>query len=340
MIPASCLDYLPRPPSPARPLIVRSIGEILANPHEPRWLVPDILEEGVLALLVGPRGSFKSFIALDWCMRVAASGDPVFLITPEGAGLSNRIAAWNKCHRNGESVKDVPVWAIETRADLNDPAGVRHLQNAIAERAIHPSIILVDTLSKNSGHLDENSNTEVKVFIGRLDTELRRPYGCTVLVVHHTGHTAPRRARGASALEADTDALYTVKRHGMTATVSRERFKDASELPPLRYEASVIDLSPTSATGKPISSLVLTRSESELNPPQSRGRNIIAGQAALRGWNPASGNALQISEAALGELLRAEGLNSKRRPEVVQSLLRTGVLKREGDGYSIERNLL
>ena len=53
------------------PTIVPSWGEVLANPTRPKWLLRDILEENVMALMAGPRGTYKSFIALHWAMLVA-----------------------------------------------------------------------------------------------------------------------------------------------------------------------------------------------------------------------------------------------------------------------------
>ena len=60
----------------------------------------------------------------------------------------------------------------------------------------------------------------------------------------HTGHGDQSRVRGASALEADTDAALIVNRIGTesTVTVDRNQFEGAPEMPPLVYQGDVVDL--------------------------------------------------------------------------------------------------
>jgi hypothetical protein len=118
---------------------------------------------------------------------------------------------------------------------------------------------VLDTFSKLSGGLDENSNTEVKAFIGRLDNGIKRAFDATVLLIAHTGHTDRGRARGASALEADTDAAYIVTRNDATKSVaiSRQRFKSSPELDPLWLEPSIVELGYSDDEGIPVTSVVL-----------------------------------------------------------------------------------
>src|SRR6185503_17397449 len=117
-------------------------------------------------------------------------------------------------------------------------------------------------------------NSEVKAYIGNLDVHLKRRYGATVLLVHHTGHVEKGRARGASALEADTDAAYVIARTPgeRTITVSRERFKDSGDLPPLAYRADVIDLCEIDDDDRPVTSLALTPVDSSTVATETRGR--------------------------------------------------------------------
>jgi hypothetical protein len=118
---------------------------------------------------------------------------------------------------------------------------------------------MLDTFSKLSGGLDENSNTEVKAFIGRLDNGLKRAYDATVLLVSHTGHSDKGRARGASALEADTDAAYIVQRNVnlKLVGVSRQRFQASPELDPLYLKPEVVSLGYKDAEGDEVTSLIM-----------------------------------------------------------------------------------
>lgn len=320
----------------------RTMAELLANPHVPRWLQRKILEASVIALLVGRRGSYKSFIATDWAMRIAADGKPVVLISPEGAGLANRIAAWMQIHGEGIDPATMKLCIIEVRVDIADSGTLEALHNTIAAWGETPALIVIDTVSKNSGRLDENSNSEVKTYIGRLDTELRARYSATVLAVHHTGHDNIGRARGASAFEADVEALYIVARDGTskTVTVSRERFKDSEELPPLAYEASVVDLGRLDEDGEPITSLALNRIDAPPVAAKSKGPNQAKAITALREWMRNHPDADHIASADMTALLKAHGMNRQRRPEVLNFLVNARILTPSIGGHTLDRSML
>lgn len=240
--------------------LARPLSTVLATRTRPRWLLKDELERGVIALLVGQRGSYKSFKALDWACRVALQGQPVYVISAEGGDFDRRAKAWVTTHAPDANL---PLYVVERRLDLNSVEGIKMIRDDCLALGIHPVLFVLDTFSKLSGGLDENDNSQVRAFIGRLDNGLKRAetgFDATVLVVAHTGHSDKGRARGASALGADTDAEYIVRRQDngkSTITVTRERFKSSPELPPLAYEPKVIDLGYTDDEGGAVTSVVL-----------------------------------------------------------------------------------
>lgn len=252
---------------------LKRMSDLLLTPSRPSWLIRDVIEQGVIAILLGPRGTYKSFIALHWALSIAIEGSPVVMISAEGNGLDRRLRSW--LMRNAPKVKpeNIPVYALEQRVDFNSLESVLALCAEIDALESPPVLIIIDTFSKNSGGLDENSNSEVKAFIAHLDVHLKRRYGATVLLVHHTGHLVQSRARGASALEADTDAAYVINRSPgtMEVTVSRERFKDSGDLPPLAYRAEVVGLGEDDDDGRPVTSLVLVPIDPQTISTQQRG---------------------------------------------------------------------
>jgi len=258
-------------PAPVRQL--KRLSQIIAEPTRPQWLIRDVLEQGVMGILLGPRGTYKSFIALHWAMTIATEGLPVVIVSAEGRGIDRRFRGWLKAHKPQISPDRIPVYAIEQRIDFNSEESTQALCAEIDSMETPPALIIIDTLSKNSGGLDENSNSEVKAFIGRLDTCLKRRYGATVLLIHHTGHVEKGRARGASALEADTDAAYVIEKamEARTVRVSRERFKDSGELPPLAYKAEIMDLGEMDDEGRPVTSLALIPVDSSTAVTEKRG---------------------------------------------------------------------
>ena len=74
--------------------LFKTLDEVLSNKSSVRWLVPGWLERGVIALLVGPRNTFKSFLLLDRLMQIALNGAPIAIISAEGRGIDRRVNAW------------------------------------------------------------------------------------------------------------------------------------------------------------------------------------------------------------------------------------------------------
>ena len=339
-----------KPPSPApveKPrsrIQLRHLAEIVAERRTVRWLLPKVLEADVLALLAGRRGSFKSFIALDWALRIALRGSPVVILSGEGAGLDRRTDAWMRTHAPEADLAALPMLALERAVNLSVRDVLVDVTNAIDEANITPALILVDTFSKYSPGLDENSNAEVAQFLAGLSVELRERYGCTVLLVAHTGHGDQKRARGASALGANTDAEFIVERpEGTdTVTVSRSRYKDSPELPPLAYRTENIDLGRVDEEGARVTSLVLHSIDAPMptSGPRIIGKNMSAAAAALREWSRSRPDAIHITTAELTALLDGHGINRKRRLEVINGLVNLRALTAALGGYTLDASVL
>jgi hypothetical protein len=244
--------------------MLRAIGDIVSERREATWLIHNVLEANVLAVLAGPRASFKSFIALDWAMRIACADNPVVILSGEGAGLGRRAEAWIQEHGKGRDLRELQLLALESVANLNAENEMIALQQAIDEAGIRPALIVVDTFSKFSAGLDENSNQEVAEYLSKLTVGLRERYAASVLLVAHSGHGDAKRPRGASALMANPDAEYIVQRpdvQGMAVTVTRERFKDTASMSPLGYEAVEVDLGRVDRYGEAVKSLVMRNAD-------------------------------------------------------------------------------
>jgi hypothetical protein len=133
-------------------------------------------------------------------------------------------------------------------------------------------MVVVDTLSKFSAGMDENSNQEVAAYLAQLSRFVRDRYDATVLIVAHSGHGDSDRPRGASALMANPDAEYIVKRAAQPNThveVTRQRFKDTGELSNLAYEAEVVDLGAADRYGERLTSLVMREAVAHGDKPVS-----------------------------------------------------------------------
>jgi len=89
------------------------------------------------------------------------------------------------------------------------PRGVSETDKLVAIYG-KPGFIVLDTLAANFGPGDENSSEAMMTFLRHINRYLREPYGCTVMIIHHTGHNNMRRGRGSSALRAGIDFEFGV----------------------------------------------------------------------------------------------------------------------------------
>lgn len=335
-----------RPDLPIRPaddagaasIVLRPLHEIVAERREPEWLIEDVIEANVLAVIAGARGTFKSFVALDWSMRIAAGGHGVVILSGEGAGLDRRADAWMRTHAPRADIASLPVFALERPLNLNHDVDMLLLRSAIDRLGRAPAMVVIDTFSKFAAGLDENDNGEVSTYLSRLSEYIRHAITTTVLLVAHSGHGDAKRPRGASALMANPDAEYILERpspSAMTIAVSRERFKDCPALPALGYEARVVDLGRTDKRGRPVTSLALTTADVVMPAPKREGgRNQERAMIALREYHRANPGSRFLTSLDLSGILTAQGLRDRRRrPEVIAWLVAAGILTNSVGGH-------
>lgn len=254
---------------------LRTALEIARSPQRATWLYRPYLERNASILMHGPPGTFKSFLATHLGLEVARSGEHVLFLSAEGRGLWKRIRAWCAAHAPGEPWEEVLAAmrgfvAVEVPLNLSHAETLRALQTALDESFIRPSLVVVDTLSRFSDGRAEGTNEDAAAYLNQLDQALRVRYGASVLLIHHSGHSETHRARGASALSANTDASFQLERpdpQKNIVTVRSGRMKDCEAPPPFEIQAEVVTLDVLDEDGKPETSLAIRFTGNE--PAQS-----------------------------------------------------------------------
>lgn len=327
------------PAQEAKPRIVlRHAHEIVAEKRETRWLLHKILEACVLAVLAGARGTFKSFIALDWLMRIALQGQTVVILSGEGAGIDRRIDAWMRTHAPDVDLENMSVLVLERPLNLSVVADMEALTEAFGALPEKPAVVAIDTFSKFAAGIDENDNSEVAAYLSALSECIREAFSATVLIVAHSGHGDAKRPRGASSLMANPDAEYIVERPSpgaMTVTVSRERFKDGAALLPLTYEARVIDLGRRDSYGEAVTSLALLTSDAPVIVASTRvSKYQERFETALKEFKRTHPEVTHISSIDMTALCKAHDIPAKRRRDVFNSFVNARVLSPSVGGYT------
>lgn len=198
----------------------------------PTWMLGGTLAEATLAMVYGPWGTYKSFVAVDvslsvalgrpWAGHAALRPYNVVYAAGEGVhGLKLRTHAWAQ-HNNVERVDNfhlVPAMPLFGQADdLKDFAA--------ALEPLKPELIVVDTVAHAMAGLDENSAKDAGIFVARC-IELRNAFNATVLLIHHSGKDEGKGTRGSTAFPGAVDTLFRVsKPRDREALVTMEKQKD------------------------------------------------------------------------------------------------------------------
>ena len=182
---------------------------------------------------------------------------PVIYIAGEGHnGLKRRWSAWEK--HFGLSLQDAPLFVSSAPVaflDSQAAAVVTAKVREVANKHGNPALIIVDTLARNFGDGDENSTKDMNAFVAAID-DLRRDFGATALIVHHSGHSDKNRGRGAMSLKGALDAEFKVSKTGDLMAITATKMKDAPLPDPIIRKFISVDLG-RSKSGEEISSSVL-----------------------------------------------------------------------------------
>lgn len=204
-----------------------------------------MLYRGTLAQLSGPAGSYKSFLAIAVACSVAAgtdldgqpAGQPehVIYVAAEGAaGLRARILAWCEHHGVDPGVLDPTLHVLPV------PVQLGHRTTDVAEAAalaehLRAALVILDTRSKCTLGMEENSNTEQAKAVDAAE-QICAGSGATVLAIHHTGRTGST-PRGATAWDGGVwSDLRIVRGKDLAVTVCCEKHKDAPSGCSHRYQ--------------------------------------------------------------------------------------------------------
>ena len=213
-----------------------------AQPAPISWLVKHWIQDKALVMVHGPSGGGKTFVTLDWMLHIASGkatwfghkvrpGNMVYLAGEGHHGLRSRIAAWK--HHN--SVSSLNMWVSKSGVDLNTAEGYLKVVEAIRALKIKPDVITVDTLHRFMAG-DENSAQDAKTMLDAC-AALMQEFGCTVILVHHTGvsEEAQHRARGSSAWRGALDIEISVipAKGDKSIEIVQRKSKDAEMAAPV-----------------------------------------------------------------------------------------------------------
>lgn len=326
-----------------------SIGDLYSMTGPTDWLVKPYLDKGSLAMVFGQSGTLKSFVAIDIGLSIATGSDwhgnpvgqgTVFYICGEGLnGIARRLRAWEL--HNGISLDHVSFFVSSRSAQFLDEASAMEVVTAVDELCDQhgkPVFVIIDTLNRNFGPGDESNTADMTSFVHVIDKCLRIPYGCTALIIHHTGHNEQHRARGAYALHAALDWEYQANRDSKILELKNIKSKDFENLPPICLKSEIITLDWKEDDGEAMTSLILRSTTEPFRKKGSlTGANKIAYDSLLEGIKDNGGESIHVEtwraaayQANISESNKADSKQKafKRAQEYLQ---REGMIETKND---------
>jgi hypothetical protein len=219
--------------------VMRAEADMDATP-ELKWLVPDLLPRGALAVMFGATGSFKSFIAGNIGMSYAAGcnifdrfpGDRGIVVYAAGEGARGmkleRRRAWKALH--GVTNELAQTYYVTEAPYLVIQEEPEEFLEALRVLPSKPHLIFFDTFTEMMAGLEEFSLKDISratMFAKKLIAE----FGCTVVFLAHTNEAGGIRG-GKGPLWAAADTVLEIKRgddKAMWCELSVAKQKDASE---------------------------------------------------------------------------------------------------------------
>ena len=293
-----------------------SVNEFCRNPEPIKWLVKHWLPEKSMIMVHGQSGSGKTFVVLDWCLRIASGMDDwfgekvkpasvVYLAGEGHNGLKGRIAAWMQEHNPNK----VNMFLSKSGTDLNTPEGLLKTVKEIRKLQDQPKLIVVDTLHRFLDG-DENSAQDTKTMLDAC-AELTREFNASVILVHHTGVSAEaqHRARGSSAWKGALDIEISVEKLEKDPHIElvQRKNKDAELAPNKALELTSVNIIGwLDEDGEQVSSAIIQEGTEKKELPN---KTVLRDQAIYqKAWEQG------------GELLRG-------KPFVSYSLLKDTLMK-------------
>lgn len=204
----------------------------------PTWLMGDLIPNDSVGVLLGPPGSYKSFLALDIGLTLASGvagwgmpeseRRPVVYVAGEGPRSIARLRrpAWRMVK---DIAGEIPFYLVTTMPLAHDQAQVQAFVASIKAQGIKPRLVVIDTWARFVLGLNENDAKDAGFAISALDY-IKRALHCSVLVLHHQAKEG-KGMRGSGAIEGGVDFYHEVVPNKETKAVAvyNRRQKDADE---------------------------------------------------------------------------------------------------------------
>jgi hypothetical protein len=296
------------------------------------------LDQGQAILVAfGPPKGGKTFTICDLTMHAAHGLDwhgfkvaeklRVAYLAGEGVrGLKIRLHAWLENHDGVETAGDFMI--LPRALSLPDRAS-----DVIEQlRDFSPHIIVADTLNAFFGGGSENDTEAMTGFVGAV-RRLRDELGCSVYVVHHTGHGDQTRERGSIVLRASADVLVHIAKDGNGTGNVAFQVIDSRDLEPMETPLALklrqVETEWLDEDGQPLTTCVVESADVAVALPGRAVRPLGDAQAQIMGIirDMSTGKGAPIARHEVAAQAKITGIDRRRTSQAWEALARRGLIK-------------
>ena len=316
--------------------------DTLLNRAPPRMLIGRHYPEQSVGFLYGDPGTFKSFMALDQSLTLAAGmgewqGDPitvdpdavvVYLAGEGGFGIRNRVAAWCKARGVDPAQLQARFKMIEVSVDFMKAEDIQKLMRTIRKVIdARPCLMVVDTVSRSLPGAEENGQKDMTIFVHAC-TVMSKAFRCAVVGVHHANKQGSDM-RGSTVLRGAGDFVFRMTRKPESDLVilACEKQKDTESGWKELYAVKSVDL------GEGENSLVLDRIEKQIHEtdmsPALAQRVLLAMKAAWDAGEPWAKAAQAKERWAVRRISVDFDVTAQAAEDAVKAWVQTGVISAE-----------
>ena len=294
----------------------------------PSWWLEGLLPMGGLAVLYGPPGCGKSFLALAWAVAMAtgrpwhgrkAIWSPAAYLAAEGAyGLSIRLNALLDAHELDAKELDHRLAFVPEAVNLLDFGAAADLaEDLYAHCGSAPGLLVVDTLPRAMIGGDENSVKDISAAIAGADT-IRRGTNGTALLVHHTQKVGELE-RGSSALRGAADTMLSLRQEDDRLLLEVTKQRNSAPIAPLqlRLVPSGASCIVEPAEGQPPTS--------ELSPTRRTVLQVVD-EVQQNGW---------AAQGTIVRVAKGSGVAERTGYRALHDLHARGYLDKNGTRYAL-----
>lgn len=325
-----------------------SIEEFEGQDTKVHWFIKGFLPRAQLAILFGPSGSGKSFLAFDLCAAIArgletwngkrvTKGRVAYLVAEGVPGFRQRIKAYRAEHDIKGSDIDMTIIAGIV-PNLTDEASVARLKTDIKKFGPF-DLIVFDTFAQVTSGANENSGEAMGTALKHC-REISQVCGAMTLLVHHSGKDDTKGARGWSGLKAAADVELEVKRDedGTQRSVTITKMKDGEDNAAQGFKLRTVVMGQDEDGDDVTSCVVEYNGAGQVTKAAKLGHNqaaLMRALADLQGFNSGEGIEEDKLIAATVQMMHLkegakQDMRAFRAKEALTALT--------GNGYVVEEN--